>query len=103
MAAKSAGSDRKGRPRWNKYADSVIGPSICPLTATADLKRPDDNASSNAPAYRVRRGQLSTTPVKDFEHRIEPAFFYLITVAFVARLNKVFHNSEALTDDTLPF
>jgi hypothetical protein len=41
--------------------------------------------------------------VKDFEHRIEPTFFYLITVAFVARLNKVFHNSEALTDDTLPF
>jgi hypothetical protein len=41
--------------------------------------------------------------VKDFEHRIEPAFFDLITVAFVARLNQLFHNAKALADDTLPF
>jgi hypothetical protein len=40
--------------------------------------------------------------MEDLEHRIELAIFYLITVAFVARLNKVFHNSEALADDALP-
>jgi hypothetical protein len=41
--------------------------------------------------------------MKDFEHRIELAFFYLITIAFVARLNKVFHDGETLANDTLPF
>jgi hypothetical protein len=41
--------------------------------------------------------------VKDFEHRIEPAFSYLITIAFIARLNQLFHHTEALADDTLPF
>jgi hypothetical protein len=41
--------------------------------------------------------------MKDFEHRIEPAFFYLITVAIVPRLNQVSHNAEALADDALSF
>src|SRR6202051_1260806 len=104
MAAKSAGSARKGRPLWNRYADSVIGPSICPLTAIAELKRPDDNASSNAPkpaAFTDVNSPLLR--VKDFEHRIELAFFYLITVAFITRLNQVLDNAQALTDDTLSF
>jgi len=90
MAEKSAGSARKGRPLWNRYADSVIGPSICPLTATAERKRPDDNASSNA-------------PVKQFENRIELALLHLITVACIARLNQVLDNTEALANDTLSF
>lgn len=52
-------------------------------------------------ACRVCRSQLPTTPVKDFEHRIELAFFYLITVAFIMRLNQVFDNTEPPADDTL--
>src|SRR5580704_8116630 len=104
MAAKSAGSARKGRSLWNRYADSVIGPSICPSTATAELKRPDDNACSKEPKPAAFAGVYSpTTPAKDFEHRIEPALLYLITGAFVARLNQLFHNTEALADDTLSF
>ena len=41
--------------------------------------------------------------MKDFEHRIELAFFYLITVAFIPRFNQVFDNTETLADDTLSF
>jgi hypothetical protein len=41
--------------------------------------------------------------VKDFEHRIDPAFSHLITVALVATLNQISKNSQALTDRALPF
>ena len=46
-----------------------------------------------AEACRVRQHQLSITPMKDFEQRIDPAFLYLITIAFTARLNQVCHNA----------
>ena len=54
-----------------------------------------------AEACSVRRCQLPATPVKAFENRIELAFFYLITVAFITRLNEVFDDAEPLADDTL--
>ena len=49
---------------------------------------------------RVVRRQLAIVAVKDFEHRIELAFSYLITVAFLARLDQIRHGAQALADDT---
>ncbi len=46
---------------------------------------------------------IPPTPVKNFEYRIELAFFYLITVAFITRFNQVFDNTKALADDTFLF
>jgi hypothetical protein len=39
--------------------------------------------------------------MKDFENQIEPALFYLVTVAFIARLNQLRHNAQTLANDTL--
>jgi len=38
-------------------------------------------------AYELREEGVSSTA-------IQPTFFHLITVAFISRLNKVFHNRE---------
>src|SRR5258708_34896191 len=54
-----------------------------------------------AEACRVCRCQLPATPLKDYKHRIELAYFHQITVAFIARLSQVLHNTKALANDTL--
>ena len=59
---------------------------------------------SNAPKPAAFAGVRSPiTAVKNFEHRIDPAFFYLISIAFVARLNQICNDAQALADDSLSF
>jgi hypothetical protein len=41
--------------------------------------------------------------LKNLKDPIELALFYLVAVAFIARLNQILHNAEALADDTLSF
>jgi hypothetical protein len=39
--------------------------------------------------------------MKDFSNGVELAFFYLITVAVIARLNQIFDNPESLAENAL--